>query len=80
MDPVLMRKKVVGILCETLSVEKEKINDDAHIYDDLGADSLDGVEMMMAIEAAFEIEIPDEAAENIKQVKDIYSYLESISV
>jgi acyl carrier protein len=73
-----MRKKVVHILSENLSVDAGSITDESHIYDDLGADSLDAVEIVLAIEEAFKVEIPDAESEKIRQVKDIYSYLETV--
>lgn len=77
MDNVAMRKKIVDILCEALSIDESKITDDAHLKDDLGADSLDGVELIMALEEAFGVSIPDEESEKIQKVEDIYSCLES---
>lgn len=78
MNTEAIRKKVLNILCEQLAVDKSAITDDSHIYDELGADSLDGVELVLALEEKFKIEIPDSASEKIKQVKDIYSYLETV--
>ena len=62
-------KKVKDIVKEQLDVEEEKITPGATFTDDLGADSLDTVELVMALEEAFDIEIPDEAAEQITTVK-----------
>jgi len=57
-------------------VEKAIITAEANVVDDLGADSLDVVELVMALEEAFNLEIPDEDAEKILTVKDIYDYIE----
>lgn len=71
-----MQTKVIDIIANQLGVEKDKIALDSHVVDDLGADSLDVVELVMALEEAFDIEIPDEDAEKIRTVKDIFDYLE----
>ncbi|QCQ22448.1 acyl carrier protein [Desulfoglaeba alkanexedens] len=76
MDTNEMRRKVVDIIASQLGVEKDIITPEAHVVDDLGADSLDVVELVMALEEAFDLEIPDEDAENIRTVKDIFDYLE----
>lgn len=65
-------KKVVA---EQLDVSEEEITEDASFVEDLGADSLDMVELVMAFEEAFDIEIPDEDAEKIQTVKDAVEYL-----
>ena len=62
---------------DRLDVEEEKVTAEASITEDLGADSLDVVDLVMSIEEEFDIEIPDEAVENIKTVGDIVSYIES---
>jgi acyl carrier protein len=68
--------KVKSIVTEQLSVDDEsKVIPDANFQDDLNADSLDVVEMVMALEEAFDIEIPDEAAEQIKTVQDAVDYI-----
>ena len=69
--------KVVGIIVNQLGVEKEAVTPEANVVDDLGADSLDVVELVMALEEAFDMEISDEDAENIRTVKDILVYLEN---
>ncbi len=74
-----MQKKVVDIIANQLGVEKDIITAEASVVDDLGADSLDVVELVMALEEAFDLEIPDEDAEKIRTVKDIFDYLESHS-
>ena len=66
-----MKKMVV----EHLDVEEEKVTDNAHFIDDLGADSLDNVELVMAFEEEFDIEIPDYAAEHIQTVGDAVKFI-----
>jgi acyl carrier protein len=58
-----------------LGVKEEEVKDDASFVDDLGADSLDTVELVMALEEEFETEIPDEEAENITSVKEAVDYI-----
>ena len=70
-------EKVKSIVADQLDVEAEKVTAEASITEDLGADSLDVVDLVMSIEEEFDIEIPDEAVENIKTVGDIVSYIES---
>ena len=70
-------EKVKSIVADQLDVEEEKVTAEASITEDLGADSLDVVDLVMSIEEEFDIEIPDEAVENIKTVGDIVSYNES---
>jgi len=69
--------RVKEIIASELGVEIEKVTDDAHFVDDLGADSLDTVELVMAFEEEFGIEIPDEDAEGMQTVGDAISYLSS---
>ena len=70
--------KVKKIIAEHLGIDDmSKITDEAKFIDDLGADSLDTVELVMAFEEAFDVEIPDEKAETILTVGDAISYLES---
>ena len=70
--------KVKKIIAEHLGIDDmSKITDDAKFIDDLGADSLDTVELVMASEEAFDVEIPDEKAETILTVGDAISHLES---
>ncbi len=76
MDKSQVQSKVVDIIANQLGVEKDIITAEANVVDDLGADSLDVVELVMALEEAFDLEIPDEDAENIRTVKDIFDYLE----
>ena len=70
-------EKVKSIVADQLDVEEEKVTAEASITEDLGADSLDVVDLVMSIEEEFDIEIPDGAVENIKTVGDIVSYIES---
>lgn len=70
-------EKVKSIVADQLDVEEEKVTAEASITEDLGADSLDVVDLVMSIEEEFDIEIPDEAVENIKTIGDIVSYIES---
>jgi acyl carrier protein len=69
-------EKVKQIVVEQLGVEEGEVTPSASFVDDLGADSLDQVELVMAFEEAFDVEIPDEAAEKIRTVKDAIEYLE----
>lgn len=69
-------QKVVDIIVEELAVDAEEITSEASFIDDLGADSLDVVELVMAFEEEFEIEIPDEDAENIQTVQNAVDYIE----
>ncbi len=66
---------VKDIIASELGVEKSKVTGDAHFVDDLGADSLDTVELVMAFEEEFGIEIPDEDAEEMQTVGDAVDYL-----
>jgi acyl carrier protein len=70
--------KMIDIIVEQLSVDKEKVVSAASFVDDLGADSLDQVELIMAMEEAFDIEIPDEDAEKIKTVQNAIDYVEKL--
>lgn len=70
-----MEAKVKQIIAEKLGVSEDKVNPQASFVDDLGADSLDQVELIMAFEDAFDVEIPDEDAEKMKTVKDAMEYL-----
>lgn len=67
--------KVKSIVAEQLSVEEDQVTPEANFQNDLNADSLDVVEMVMALEEAFDVEIPDEAAEEIKTVQDAVDYI-----
>ena len=69
-------ERVKKIVVEHLGVEEDKVTDNASFIDDLGADSLDTVELVMAFEEAFGAEIPEDAAEKISTVKDAIEYIE----
>ena len=69
--------KIKSIIVEQLDADENDVTMDANIQDDLGADSLDVVDLVMSIEESFDIEIPDEYVENIKTVGDIVKYIES---
>ncbi len=69
-------EKVKGILCEQLDLEEDQVTMESSIVDDLGADSLDIVDLVMSIEDEFDLEFPDEAVENVKTVGDVVKYLE----
>ncbi|MGK0266041.1 MULTISPECIES: acyl carrier protein [Maricaulis] len=73
MSDVLERVK--KIVVEHLDVDIEKVTDNASFIDDLGADSLDNVELVMAFEEEFDIEIPDDAAEHIQKVGDAVKFI-----
>ncbi len=68
--------KVKEITAEKLGVDESKVTEDASFIDDLGADSLDTVELIMKMEEDFDLDIPDEEAENLKTVKDVVKYIE----
>jgi acyl carrier protein len=69
--------KVKSIIAEQLGVGEDEIKPESSFIDDLGADSLDIVELVMAMEEEFDVEIPDEQAESIKTVKDAVDYINS---
>ena len=71
-----VEQKVKDIIVEQLGVEADEVKAEASFVDDLGADSLDTVELIMAFEEEFGIEISDEDAEKIKRVKDAIDYIE----
>jgi acyl carrier protein len=75
-----MEEKVKAIVAEKLGVNVDQVKAESSFIDDLGADSLDTVELVMAFEEQFNIEIPDEDAEKMKTVKDAISYLQSKGV
>ena len=77
MDSAAMREKVVDIISNQLGIERADVTPEASVVDDLGADSLDVVELVMALEEEFNLEIPDEEAEKIKSVQDIFSHMEN---
>jgi len=71
--------KVKEIIVEQLGVNADQVNAEAKMIEDLGADSLDAVELVMAIEEEFGIEIPDDEAEKLTAVGDITSYVEKVN-
>jgi acyl carrier protein len=72
-----MSEKVIKIVAEQLNASIEDVAAESSIIDDLGADSLDVVDLVMAIEEEFDIEIPDEKVETMKTVEDIIKYVEA---
>jgi acyl carrier protein len=71
------KEKIKEIIASQLGVDDEEVTPEASFVDDLGADSLDTVELIMALEEEFDIEIPDEEAEKIATVSDAIAYIES---
>lgn len=71
-----VQDRVKQIIVEQLGVDEGEVTPNASFVDDLGADSLDTVELVMAFEEAFDLEIPDEDAEKIRTVKDAIDYIE----
>ncbi|MDD5158116.1 acyl carrier protein [Sulfurimonas sp.] len=65
------------VVVEQLGVSADEVKEDAKFVEDLGADSLDVVELVMALEEKFDIEIPDDEAEKIRTVRDVVNYIES---
>jgi acyl carrier protein len=74
-----VEERVKQIIVEQLGVDEGEVTGNASFVDDLGADSLDTVELVMAFEEAFDIEIPDEEAEKIRTVKDAVDYINAHS-
>lgn len=72
-----VEEKVKTIICDQLAVEADKVTKTASFIEDLGADSLDIVELVMTMEEEFDMEIPDEDAEKIKTVGDVVKYISS---
>ena len=75
----MVLEKVKAILAEQFDVEEDKITADTDLQEDLGADSLDVVDLLMSIEDEFEVEVPDEEIENIKTVGSLVSCIEANS-
>ena len=76
---MLTQNKVRDIIVEQLGVDADKVKPQASFIHDLNADSLDIVELVMAMEEAFDIEIPDDESEKLKTVQDVYDYVERAS-
>ena len=74
-----VEERVKTIICDQLAVESEKVTSNASFIDDLGADSLDIVELVMTMEEEFDLDIPDEDAEKMKTVSDVVKYIASKS-
>ncbi len=72
-----IEERVIKVVVEQLGVSEDQVTPDASFVDDLGADSLDTVELVMALEEEFESEIPDEKAESIVKVQDAIDYIKS---
>ena len=75
----MVLEEVKAILAEQFDVDEDKITVDTDLQEDLGADSLDVVDLLMSIEDEFEVEVPDEEIENIKTVGALVSYIEANS-
>ncbi len=71
-------EKIRAILCEQLDIEEDQVTMESNIAEDLGADSLDVVDLVMSIEDEFDLEVPDDQVENIKTVGDIVNYIENM--
>lgn len=71
-------EKIRAILCEQLDVEESAVTMESNIAEELGADSLDVVDLIMSIEDEFDIEVPDDQIESIKTVGDVVNYIESV--
>lgn len=70
-------KRVVKVVCEELAVTENEVKEDSVFTDDLGADSLDVVELVMALEEEFSIDIPDDDVNNMKTVGDVVKYIDA---
>ena len=73
-----MKKRIIQIIAKQLGIEEADINAKSSVVEDLGADSLDVVELIMALEEEFDLEIPDTEAEKIINVQNIFDYMENI--
>ena len=72
-----MKKRIIQIISKQLGIEEADINGKSSVVEDLGADSLDVVELVMALEEEFDLEIPDTEAEKIVNVQNIFDYMEN---
>ena len=70
-----IKNRIVEIIANQLGIEEDDVTAEASVIDDLGADSLDIVELVMALEEEFDLEIPDEEAEKIRSVQNIFDYM-----
>ncbi len=77
MNEATIQEKVKKIVMEQLNVSEEQVTENASFVDDLGADSLDTVELVMALEEEFNIEIPDEEAEKITKISDAIDFVQA---
>jgi len=73
-----IQERVINLVADQLGVDKSEVTPEASFTDDLGADSLDTVELVMAFEEEFDVEIPDEDAEKLLVVKDAIKYLQTL--
>ena len=71
-------EKIRHILCEQLDIEEDDVTMESNIAEDLGADSMDVVDLIMSIEDEFEVEVPDDKVESIKTVGDVVNYIEQM--
>ncbi|NCC87745.1 MAG: acyl carrier protein [Clostridia bacterium] len=69
-------EKIRGIICDQLDVKESAVKMESNLMDDLGADSLDLIDLVMSIEDEFDVEIPDSAIENIKTIADTVKFIE----
>ena len=72
-----MKEKIIQVIAESLKIKESEIKSDSKIMDDLGADSLDTVELVMILEQEFDIDIPEEDAEALITVGDVVKYVET---
>ena len=75
-----LQERLYALVANQLGLEREELVPEAHILDDLGADSLDVVELMMALEESFDIVVPDDDVERLQTIGDVQQYLELRSV
>jgi len=80
MGGVNLQERLYALVANQLGLEREELVPEAHILDDLGADSLDVVELMLALEESFNIVVPDEDVERLQTIGDVQQYLELRSV
>ena len=71
-----MKEELIKIIAEELSVDEEQVTMEANLQDDLGADSLDAIQLIMSIENEFDISIPETEIDNLKTVADLLKYIE----